>query len=68
MTENINLDLFHEFFWLSLVDYAKYLINLKNTEENKEFVAEAENKISELKDRIKEMSEKEKKIRVRKKN
>ena len=31
LTEKINLSFFREFFGLSLVDYANYLINLKNT-------------------------------------
>ena len=62
MSKNINLSFFNEFFESSLFDYAKYLINLKNTKENKEFVTESKNRISSLKDRIKEMSEKEKKI------
>ena len=53
MAENINLSSFNEFFDLSSVDYAKYLINLKNTEENKEFVTEAKNRISDLKVEIK---------------
>ena len=35
MAENINSCLFNEFFGLSPVNYAKHLINLKNTEENK---------------------------------
>ena len=61
MAENINLSLFCEFFELSPVDYAKHLINLKNTEENKEFGTEAENRISDLKDTIRNMNEKEKK-------
>ena len=38
------------FFESSPVDYAKYLINLKNTEEKKEFVIKAKNRISALKD------------------
>ena len=41
MSENIDLSLFNEFLELSLVDYGNYFINLKNTEENKEFVTEA---------------------------
>ena len=61
MSENINPSLFNEFFELSLIGYAKILINTKNPNENKEFVAEIENRISDLKDRIKEMSETEKK-------
>ena len=60
--KNINLSLFNEFFGSLLVDYAKYLINLKNTEENKELVTEAEN-LSDIrfKDRIIKMNKKEKK-------
>ena len=61
MTKNISLGLFNEFFGSSPVGYAKYLINLKNAEESKESVTEAENIISDLKDRIKKMNEKEKK-------
>ena len=61
MTKNINLSLFNEFFGSLPVGYAKYLINLKNAEESKESVTEAENIISDLKDRIKKMNEKEKK-------
>ena len=61
MSENINLSLYCEFFQSSPVDYAKYLINLRNTKENKEFVTEAENRISDLKDTIRNMNEKEKK-------
>ena len=61
MTKNISLGLFNEFFGSSPVGYAKYLTNLKNAEESKESVTEAENIISDLKDRIKKMNEKEKK-------
>ena len=61
MSENIDLSLFNEFLELSPVDYAKYLINLKNTKENKEFVTEAKKRISDLKYTIRNMSEKEKK-------
>ena len=50
--------MFHEFFELSPVDYAKMLINTKNPNESKESVAEIKHKI---KDRIKKMSEREKK-------
>ena len=50
MAENINLSLFNEFFESLPVDYAKYLINLKNTEENKKVVTKAENRISDIKD------------------
>ena len=42
------------------LNYAKYLINLKNTEENKESVTEAENRISDLKHTIRNMNEKKK--------
>ena len=58
MAENINLSLFHGCFKPSPVDYAKYHINLKDTEENKEFVTEAKNTISDLKSTIRNMSEK----------
>ena len=61
MAENINLSLFNEFFDSSPVDQERYLINLKNTEETKEFVTEAKNRISDLKDEIKKMSENGKK-------
>ena len=53
MSENINPNLFKEFFELSLADYAKELINTKNSDENKKFVAEIKDRISDLKDRIK---------------
>ena len=62
MSKNISLSFFNEFFESLLVYYANYLINLKNTKENKVFVTESKNRTSSLKDRIKEMSEKEKKI------
>ena len=65
MAENINLSLFHECFKPSPVDYAKYLINLKDTEENKEFVTEAKNTISDLKKHNKKY---ERKIIKKKKN
>ena len=42
MSKNINLS------------YAKHLINLKNTDGNKEFVNEIKNRISSLKDKINE--------------
>ena len=45
----------------SPADYAKELINTKKPDENKEFVAEINDRISDLKKRIKEMSEREKK-------
>ena len=64
MSENINPSLFNEFFALSLADYAKKLINTKNPNENKEIVAEINDRISDLKDRIREMGGKEKKINV----
>ena len=50
MSKNINLS------------YAKHLINLKNTDGNKEFVNEIKNRISSLKDKINE--QKGKKIKV----
>ena len=63
VSKNINLSLFNEFFKSSPVDYTKYLINLKNTEENKEFAKEMKNRISSLKDKIKEMRVNEKKAK-----
>ena len=61
MEEKINLSLFDEFFESpSPADYAKTLINIKNTDEKQEIVEEIENRISDLKDKIKKMSEKEK--------
>ena len=66
MAENINLSLFKDSFQSSSpADYAKSLINVKDSNENKEIVAGIKNRILDLKDRIKEMSEKEKKIKVR---
>ena len=66
MAENINLSLFKDSFQSSSpADYAKSLINLKDSNENKEIVAEIKSRILNLKDRIKEMSEKEKQIKVR---
>ena len=62
MEENINLSLFKDFFELSSpADYAKILINTKNSDQNKEIVAEIKNRISDFKYRIKNMSETEKK-------
>ena len=62
MAEKINLSLFEDFFGSpSPADYAKILINTKNLSENKESVAEIENRILDLKETIKEMGEKEKK-------
>ena len=60
MAEKINLSLFREFFESLPVDYARYLINLKNTE--KKIVTEAENRISDSEDTMEKMSKKEKKI------
>ena len=66
MAENINLSLFKDSFQSSSpADYAKSLINVKDSNENKEIVAGIKNRILDLKGRIKEMSEKEKKIKVR---
>ena len=62
IAEKINLGLFEDFFEsLSSANYAKTIINTKNPDENKEFVAEIEDRVSNLKDRIKKMSETEKK-------
>ena len=63
MSKNINLSLFNLFFESSPIDYAKHLINLKNTTENKEFVTEAKYRTLGLKHKIKKMSKKEKKKR-----
>ena len=42
-----------DFFELSSpADYAKMVIDIKNTDENKRIVAEIEDRISNLKDRI----------------
>ena len=62
MAENINLSLFNEFFESLPVGYAKYLINLKNTEENKKVVTKAENRISDLKDNKKYEQKRKKKL------
>ena len=64
MLKNINLSLFNGFFDLSPTDYAKRLINVKDPNENKEIVAEIEDKISDLKDRIKKIGKKGKKINM----
>ena len=66
MEEKINSSLFEEFFESSSpADYTKILINTKDADENKEFVEEAENRISDINDKIEKMSEKEKKIKMR---
>ena len=63
IAQKINLGLFKDFFESSSpANYAKTRINIKNPDENKEFVAEIEDRTSNLKDRIKKMSETEKKI------
>ena len=55
--------MFKEFFESSSpADYAKELINVKNPNENKEFVVETKDRRSNFKNRIKEMSEREKKV------
>ena len=65
MLENTYPSLFNEFFELSPSDYAKMLIDIKNTDKNIEMVAEIKDRISALKDRIKKnMSETEKKIKM----
>ena len=62
ISENINLSLFEDFFEsASPADYAKKLINVKDSNENKVIVAGIKDKISDLKDRIKKMSKKENK-------
>ena len=62
MAKKNNLDLFEAFFGLpSPANYAKMFINTKNSDENKENVAEIVERISYLKDRMKQMSKKEKK-------
>ena len=43
-------------------DKEKKVIDTKNPDKNKEFVAEIKDRISDLKDRIKKMSETKKKI------
>ena len=64
ISENINPNLFNEFFELSPADYVKVLINTNNPDKNKEFVAEIKDRISDLKDRIKQMIETGKKIKM----
>ena len=55
LEEKINLSLFKEFFELSSpAKYAKELINIKNRDENKEIVAEIENRKIRFKRRNKE--------------
>ena len=44
--------LLNEIFELSPADYVKELINVKNPDENKEFVTEIVDRISDLKDKI----------------
>ena len=62
MSEKNNLSLLEDFFESpSPADYAKMLINIENSDENKEIVAAIKDRISDLKERIKEMSETEKK-------
>ena len=62
MAEKINLICLRIFLEsLSPANYAKKLINTKNPDKHKEFVAEINDGISNLKDRIKKMSETEKK-------
>ena len=60
MSEKINLSLFEEFFESSSpADYAKMLINT-NPDENKDIVAEIEDRISDLKERKKNSETKKK--------
>ena len=64
--EKINLSLFEGFFGSSSpADCIKMLINTKNSDGNKIFVAEIKDRISNLKDKIKNMSETEKKMLMR---
>ena len=66
MAEKINLICWRIFLEsLSPANYAKKLINTKNPDKHKEFVAEINDGISNLKDRIKKMSETEKKMLMR---
>ena len=44
--------LLNEFFELSPAEYVQELINVKNPDENKEFVTEIVDRISDLKDKI----------------
>ena len=61
MSKKINLSLFEIFFESSSpADYVKMLINT-SPDENKEIVAEIEDRISDLKERIKKMSQTKKK-------
>ena len=68
MEEKINLNLFEDFSELLPADYAKTLINIRNTDENKKIVAEAKDRISNLKDRIKGVSDAGKNIKMRMKH
>ena len=61
MLENTYPSLFNEFFELSPADYAKMLIDIKNTDKNIEMVAEIKDRISALKDRIKKKNERNRK-------
>ena len=64
--EKINLSLFEDFFGSSSpADCIKMLINTKNSDGNKIFVAEIKDRISNLKYKIKNMSETEKKMLMR---
>ena len=67
MSDNINPNLFNEFFELSPADYAKELINTKNPDKNKEFVAETKDGMSDLKGRIKKKKKKKNCETVKKK-
>ena len=61
MSENINLNLFQDFFEiLSPEKKAKMLINTKNPNEDREIVAEIEHRILDLKGRIEEMTKRKK--------
>ena len=62
MSEKINLSLFEDFFWSSSpADHAEGLLNIKNSDKNKEIVGKIEDRISNLKDNKKKWG-KQKKI------
>ena len=62
MSEKINLSLFEDFFWSSSpADYAEGLLNIKNSDKNKEIVGKIGDRISNLKDNKKKWG-KQKKI------
>ena len=68
MSKNINPSFFNEFFESSPADYAKYLINLKNLTENKEFVTVAKKQNIKFKRQNKRNERKGKKITMQMKH